>query len=214
VGWRLEGELPPEAKAVVIAAPHTSWWDAVLMLAVAWSLRIRLSWMVKSGAFRWPFRRVLRWLGAVPVVRHQRRDTVEQLAARFERSATLYLAIAPAGTRAHSDHWKSGFYNIAHRAGVPIIPSFLDYGRRIGGVGPSLRPSGDRCADMDVLRAFYGPIVGLRPAQKSEVRLRDEDVDYSCGRGRMPGTELRSGEVLATQLPAWHASATPKPGIY
>ncbi|MFM1977027.1 MAG: hypothetical protein RL145_1873, partial [Pseudomonadota bacterium] len=32
-GWRLQGDWPDLQKAVILAAPHTSNWDGILMLA-------------------------------------------------------------------------------------------------------------------------------------------------------------------------------------
>ena len=41
-------------------------------------------------------------------------------------------------------------------------------------MGPTFHPSGDVAADMDLVRAFYADKRGLRPANRTEPRLREE----------------------------------------
>ena len=175
-GWRIEGAIPPHVdRAVVIAAPHTSNWDTVYMLAVAWALGVRVSWLGKQEAFRVPFGGFMRWLGGIPVDRSRRGNLVEQAAARL-RDERLFLAIPPSGTRSRAAHWRSGFYHIARLAGVPLVCAFLDYERRVGGIGPIFVPSGDVGADMERLRVFYRNVRGKYPENETPVRLSEEDA--------------------------------------
>ena len=119
----------------------------------------------------------MRLLGGIPVDRRSRQDAVGQLAAEFERRKALILVVAPEGTRAHGTHWKSGFYWIARRAGVPIVPSFLDWGTKTAGFGPVLHPSGELRSDMDRLREVYRGVRGRRSQQIGDVRLQEEERD-------------------------------------
>lgn len=144
------------------------------MLAVAWSLGLAPSWFGKHTIFRGPFGFFFRALGGIPIEREHRRDVVRAATLLFEREPCLYLVISPPGTRKRTEHWKSGFYHIARSARVPLSCSFLDYERRVGGIGPSIETTGDVKQDMDALRRFYGPIVPKHPAQKSEIRLERE----------------------------------------
>jgi 1-acyl-sn-glycerol-3-phosphate acyltransferase len=173
-GWRLAGVLPPRS-AVVVAAPHTSNWDLPFMLAVAYALGVKPSWLGKRELFRWPFGGVMRWLGGIPVDRSARGDMVRQAVSEFRDGDGLFLVIPPSGTRGRAEAWKSGFYHIARGARVPIACAYLDYAARVGGIGLVLTPSGDVRADMDQMRAFYAPIRGKYPAQETPVRLREED---------------------------------------
>lgn len=176
-GWRVEGRLPPDAKVVVIAAPHTSNWDLPFMLAVAYVLGATPAWLGKRELFSWPFGWLMRFLGGIPVDRRARHNVVQQAVERFAAVERLFLVVPPSGTRSRATHWKSGFYHIAAGAGVPIVCAFLDYRRRVGGIGPVLMPSGDVRADMDVIRRFYAPIVGRHPSRTTPVRLLEEDGD-------------------------------------
>lgn len=174
-GWRVEGRLPAGTKAVAIAAPHTSNWDLPFMLAVSYVLGVKPSWLGKRQLFRRPFGGLMRRLGGVPVDRDRRSNLVEQVTDYFATVDQLFLVIPPSGTRKRATHWKSGFYHIARGAGVPLICTFLDYRRKVGGVGPVLVPAGDVAADMRVIRDFYATVTGKYPELTTPARLLEEE---------------------------------------
>lgn len=146
------------------------------MLAVSFRLGIRPSWLGKRELFRWPFGGFMRWLGGLPVDRSSRTNLVAQVVEQFQDIERLFLVIPPSGTRRRAEHWKSGFYHIARGAGIPIICAFLDYRRKVGGVGTVVMPSDDLRADMDVIRAFYKDIQGRYPQHQTPMYLPEEDV--------------------------------------
>lgn len=172
-GWAPEGE-PPAARAyVLIAAPHTTNWDLLYFLANAWAFGISPSWMGKHTLFRGPLGPVMRWLGGIPVDRARAGGLVAQMSLAFVRWPDLVLTVPPEGTRSRALFWRSGFYQIALAAKVPIVMGYLDYARRRGGLGPTLIP-GDLRADMDAIRAFYADKRGKHPERFGEVRLKEE----------------------------------------
>ena len=168
VGWRVEGETPSTDKFVVIAAPHTSNWDLPFMLGVALHFRIKLHWMGKNSLFKPPFGRFMRWLGGISIDRSKSSNTVDQMIEIFNAADSLAVAIPPEGTRSKTRYWKTGFYNIAHGAGVPIALGFLDYKRKVGGIGKTLITSGDYEADLETIKAFYGRVTGKYKDQYSD----------------------------------------------
>jgi len=161
--WRMEGEAPGFPKYVLIAAPHTSNMDLAVMLVLAFRYRTPVSWMGKDALFRPPFGRVCRWLGGIPIDRSKANNVVEQSVEQFRNRDTFVLAVPPEGTRKQVRYWKTGFYHIARGAGVPILLGFIDYGRKVGGFGPVLIPSGDIEEDMKMIRSFYAGIQGRHP---------------------------------------------------
>ncbi|MBK7972726.1 MAG: lysophospholipid acyltransferase family protein [Deltaproteobacteria bacterium] len=173
-GFRVAGQRPPVEKYVLICAPHTSNWDAFFMLAMSFVLDMKLSWMVKHTIVKGAFGRFLRSLGAVPIDRTSPQNMVEQMADAFAKSDELVLAVPPEGTRKHTDYWKTGFYYIALKAGVPIVPSVLDYAKRIGTVLPPFTPTGDIDADMQKLAAIYAEAGPKHPALHGPVRVRPQ----------------------------------------
>lgn len=174
-GWRVEGDIPADVpKAIFIASPHTSNWDGVIMVAIAWRLRVRLSFLAKKELLGPGVGWLMRWFGAVPVNRSKSSNTVQSAVDLFAEREGMYLAVPPSGTRSKRDHWKSGFYHIARGADVPLLCGFLDFKRKVGGIGPVLTLTGDIPADMDRVRAFYDPIIGKYPDKTSTIILREE----------------------------------------
>ena len=166
-GWRVEGALPAHAaRSVLIAAPHTSNWDLPYTLMVAFALRLNIRWMGKQGIFRAPFGGVMRWLGGIPVNREQSTNLVAASAKAIrEADGPLQLIVPPEGTRSKTRYWKTGFYYIAREAQVPIVMAYMDYERKISGLGPLFEPTGDVEADMAAIKAFYAPFKGKNAAQ-------------------------------------------------
>src|ERR1700761_8166659 len=115
-GWRTEGGPPPDERFVLIAAPHTSNWDAVIMLLSARIYGLQLAWFVKDSWFKFPLGGLMRALGGVPIDRSAPHGVVEQAVERLQQDGRLALAVPPEGTRGHAPHWKSGFYHIARGA--------------------------------------------------------------------------------------------------
>lgn len=183
-GWRVEGRLPPGTKGIAIAAPHTSNWDLPYMLAVSYVLGVKPSWLGKRELFRGPLGWLLRRLGGLPVDRDRRTNLVQQVIEHFAEVDQLFLVIPPSGTRKRAEYWKSGFYHIAHGAGVPVLCSFLDYERKVGGLGPTIRLTGDVAADMEQIRTFYSCVTGRYPHLTTPVRLREEDEATAAVAGR------------------------------
>ncbi len=163
-GWQLQGRLPNDTpKSVLIAAPHTSNWDLPYTLMVAFALDLNVRWMGKASLFRWPLGPVMRWLGGIEVDRSKNTNLVAASAASLlQAQGSTQLIVPPEGTRGRTRHWKTGFYYIAQQAQVPIILAFLDYERRIGGLGPVFQPTGDIDSDMQAIKRFYAPIKGRR----------------------------------------------------
>ncbi|MFZ1862733.1 MAG: lysophospholipid acyltransferase family protein [Polyangiales bacterium] len=176
-GWRMDGVRPAVDRYVIIAAPHTSNWDMPFMLAMAFVYDIPVRWMGKHTLFSPPFGVLLKRLGGIPIVRDQPGGVVGQMVDYFKDNESLVLMVPAEGTRSHVEYWKSGFYHIARAADVPVILSYLDFEKKVGGIGPSLQLTGDIHADMDKIRAFYAGIQGLRPQNVGVIRLREEDVE-------------------------------------
>ena len=176
-GWKTEGERPAADRYVIIAAPHTSNWDMPFMLAMAFVYDIPVRWMGKHTLFKAPFASFFKRLGGIPIVRHRPGGVVGQMVEHFENNDSLALMVPAEGTRSHVDYWKSGFYHIARGADVPVILSYLDVSKKVGGVGPAIELTGDFGADMDKMREFYAGMQGFRPENIGVIRLREEDVE-------------------------------------
>ncbi len=173
LGWDIEGCYPAVPKYVLVVAPHTSNWDFVYGFIVSRAIDLGFPhWLGKDALFRPPLGAVLRKLGGIPVDRRASQQYVDRVAADFARQPHFVLAITPEGTRGKTEYWKTGFYYMALRAGVPIVLGYLDYGRKLVGLGPVFVPTGDIEADFTMIRTFYGGIRGKHPDKQGEVRIR------------------------------------------
>ena len=161
-GWRIDGAFPDQPKLLAIVAPHTSNWDFPLGLAAVYALGLRVRFLGKHTLFYPPLGWLMRWFGGTPVIRDAPQGAVAQVVDVFQREPAIFLAIAPAGTRTRGTAWRSGFYHMAHAAGVPIIPIAFDGGRRAIRVFPLFHTSGDYDADLPRLLALYDGIRGVK----------------------------------------------------
>jgi 1-acyl-sn-glycerol-3-phosphate acyltransferase len=165
LGWQVQGALAPEARrSVFIAAPHTSNWDLPYTLMTALVLGLHIRWMGKASIFRWPFGGLMRWLGGIAVDRSRATGLVAASAAVLAGDGPpLQLVVPPEGTRGRVRTWKTGFWHIAREAQVPIVLAYMDYERKLAGLGPVFQPSDDLEADMVAIKRFYEPFKGRRP---------------------------------------------------
>ena len=159
-GWSVVGSFPDLPKAVVIAAPHSSWWDGVWGLMLKAGIGADVHFMGKQELFRGPLGGLLRRLGGMPIDRAAAEGVVGQMVEQFRRREKFWLGIAPEGTRKPVTRWKSGFWHIARAAGVPIVTVWFNYPDKTIGIGPVFETSNDMDADLARLRAFYAPFKG------------------------------------------------------
>ncbi len=167
--WTSVGTVPTHQRFVLIAVPHTSNWDFPNFLGVTHALGIRTHFMAKASLFRWPMGGFMRQVGGVRLDRAAAKDTVQQMVDEFGRRDEFVLTIAPEGTRGAVNKWRTGFYQIALGAGVPIVCGFMDYPTRTSGLGPTIIPTGDYEADMAPAFEFYRKITGKHPERTSAV---------------------------------------------
>ncbi|GAA1834385.1 1-acyl-sn-glycerol-3-phosphate acyltransferase [Agromyces salentinus] len=172
--WRLAGEPAPARPTVLIGAPHTSNWDFVLMLAIAWRLGIDFRWLGKKSLFSGWRGPIMRALGGIPVDRDDPSRVVTEVVDRIRGGEVFGLVVTPDGTRGSNTTWKSGFYRIARETGMGLTLGYVDRTTMTAGLGPTIDLTGDVAADMDRIRAFYADKAGLRPQFRTEPRLRDE----------------------------------------
>jgi 1-acyl-sn-glycerol-3-phosphate acyltransferase len=156
-GWKLVGTLPDVPKLVMIAAPHSSWWDGIWGLLFRTAVGANIGFMAKRELFVGPLGWLLRNAGGVPIERSGAHGVVDEMAARFAAADRLWIGITPEGTRRRVAKWKHGFWYIARAANVPILPMYFDYPTKTIGFGPLFAPTGDVDADVAALRAFYAP---------------------------------------------------------
>lgn len=169
LGWRVEGSLPELPKFVLLGAPHTSNWDFMLFLALAFHLQADVRYMGKAELFRSPIGGFFRYCGGYPVERNKSQGLVEQMAGIMQESERFILVIAPEGTRHKVREWKTGFYHIARRADVPVVAAFIDGINKICSIGPTFQLTDNLESDLKAIQSFYAGKVGIHPHKTSEL---------------------------------------------
>lgn len=168
LGWKITGVSPTHGKALLIGAPHTSNRDGLVAAGTIMALRLNITVLAKAELFKGPLGSFFRWANVMPVYRNSNKGgQVEQVVARFAQPGSIYIGIAPEGTRHSPDEWKLGFYYMAHRAGVPIIPFILDFGRKELRITEAFFTTGDKEADLAALQARYRDVIPANPARLS-----------------------------------------------
>jgi len=161
-GWKIGKNLPKEAqRSVVIAAPHTTNWDGYFVRIAFWALKIPVKIAIKDNWTKGFVGYLTRSAGFLGINRSKkdlnkpRKSQTEQMADFFKQFNEIALVIAPEGTRNLRKEWKLGFYHIAKMANVPITFGYLDYDKKIAGIGGVIYPTDDMEADLKKIMDFY-----------------------------------------------------------
>jgi 1-acyl-sn-glycerol-3-phosphate acyltransferase len=159
-GWKLVGTFPNVPRVLIIAAPHSSAWDAIWGMLMKVAVGLEVEFMAKKEVFFFPLGWLLRLLGGVPVDRSAANGVVGATVAAIKAKPVCWVVLAPEGTRRHADRWKTGFWHIARQAEVPVCCLYLHYPEKKFGIGPLVSMSADMEADIAKLREFYAPFQG------------------------------------------------------
>jgi 1-acyl-sn-glycerol-3-phosphate acyltransferase len=174
LGWRLAVTWPDAPRCIIIVYPHTSNWDFLVGYLAKVAAGVPGQWIGKDTIFRWPVAGLLRRMGGIPVNRREPSGLIRRLAAEFEQRPSLWLVMAPEGTRSRGEHLKSGFYRLALSAGVPVGLAVMDWGRRVLTLQTYLTLSGEEASDLARIREVYAGATGFHPEQASPIRFRTE----------------------------------------
>lgn len=154
--WKIKGGVPENISSyIIVVAPHSSNWDFMIGLCVRSILRFRSNFLAKKELFKAPFGFLFRRLGGYPVDRSVQANMVDQVTAIFKQEKNFVLAITPEGTRKNTGKWKTGFYHIAHKAGIPLVMASLDYSSRTVEFSSPLYTSGNLEDDARIMDAFF-----------------------------------------------------------
>lgn len=151
-------------KYVAIVAPHTSNWDFIIGILYRSVLRLeKAKYLGKKELFKPPFGFLFRWLGGTPVDRTTSQNMVDEVVKIFNTHDEFAIALSPEGTRKKVERLRTGFYNIARKANVPIIMVALDFENKRVIFSEPFTPTHDQAADFEKIISFFRPIQGKIP---------------------------------------------------
>lgn len=174
LGWRVDFDGLPALQGVMVVYPHTSNWDFIVAILAKWAVGLRLNFWAKDTLFKFPvFGRWLKWVGGIPVHRHSPQGVVGQVVEGVQRarqqSELYWLGLSPEGTRKRTEGWRSGFYQVALKANVPVGVVSLDYGRKVVDATRFMTLSGDPQADLAHMAGLLQGVRGKHPEAAAPV---------------------------------------------
>lgn len=165
MGWKTDDQWPEDLdQCVMIAAPHTSNWDALYARLALKALKVNVRLTIKDSYMKFPFGPFVRAMGGIGIDRRpkqpgeSRPSMVQVMTDLFKQHPKLVMLVTPEGTRARQEQWKTGFYHVAINAGVPIALAYMNYAKKEAGVGKIIYPTGNYEQDMAEIMAFYANI--------------------------------------------------------
>ncbi|MFV5383729.1 1-acyl-sn-glycerol-3-phosphate acyltransferase [Acinetobacter junii] len=174
MGWEIDNHWDLDIdQCVMIAAPHTSNWDALYARLALKALGVNVRLTIKDSYMKFPFGPFVRAMGGIGIDRsakqegQERQSMVQLMSDLFKTHPKLVMLVTPEGTRAKQEQWKTGFYHVAVNAGVPIALAYMDYAKKKTGIGKIVYPSGDYQKDMTEIMAFYAEINAKFPEKFS-----------------------------------------------
>jgi len=175
LGWRVEFNGLPTLQGMVVVYPHTSNWDFPIGLLVKWAIGIPAQFWAKDSLFKFPLiGRWMRWVGGIAIDRSGPQgmvaSVVDVYARHRQQNQLLWMAVAPEGTRSLTQGWKSGFYQVAFGAQVPVALVRFDWGRRTLSFVDFLNLTGDVDADYARMAKVFEGVQGCRPELAGPVR--------------------------------------------
>jgi 1-acyl-sn-glycerol-3-phosphate acyltransferase len=125
--------------------------------------------------FRIPlFGRWIRFIGAVPIDRSSSKgvvgEMVDSLKQHKQNDELLWIGLSPEGTRKLTEGWRSGFYQLALGADVPLCMLHIDYGKKVAKITDFMRLTGDVQADYAHIAQVYAGVQGFHANQAAPIR--------------------------------------------
>lgn len=170
-GWKVGPLGEYVDKCVICVAPHTSNWDFVIGKLFYNTIGRKACFLIKKEWFFFPFNLIFKSMGGIPIDRSRNTSVTDQMAEVFEKRKTFHLAITPEGTRKAADTWKKGFYYIALKANVPIMPAYIDYKKKEVGLFPLFYPTGNTDQDIETIRDYYQGVTAQHPGNFKNINI-------------------------------------------
>ncbi|WNM18400.1 1-acyl-sn-glycerol-3-phosphate acyltransferase [Flavobacterium capsici] len=167
LGWKINGTIDEELKkCVIIVIPHTCNFDFFIGLFTRGIMNMEMNFVGKKELFVFPFGYYFRSIGGAALDRSGGKNLVDAIVDIFNSRKVFRLAIAPEGTRKKVSELRTGFYYIALKAGVPIVPVAFDYEKKEVKIGNPFNPTGNYDEDFKLISNFYKGVKGRFPERQ------------------------------------------------
>jgi 1-acyl-sn-glycerol-3-phosphate acyltransferase len=120
-----------------------------------------MNFVGKKELFVFPFGYYFRSIGGAPLDRSGGKNVVDAIVDIFNSRSVFRLGIAPEGTRKKVKEIRTGFYYIALKANVPVVPVAFDFSKKEVRIGEPFSVSGNFEEDMKILFSHYQDAKGF-----------------------------------------------------
>jgi 1-acyl-sn-glycerol-3-phosphate acyltransferase len=170
LGWKITGTIPKEVKkCVLMVMPHTSNFDFFIGLFSRGIIGLEMNFVGKKELFTFPFGYYFKSIGGAPLDRSGGKNKVDAIVDIFNTREVFRMAIAPEGTRKKVVELRTGFYYIAYKANIPIIPVAFDYSKKEVRIGNPITVSGNYHQDMKIILPYFVGALGKYPGKQFQV---------------------------------------------
>lgn len=167
MGWKINGTIDKSIKkCILMVMPHTCNFDFFIGLFTRGIMGMEMNFVAKKELFVFPFGYYFRNIGGAPLDRSGGKNLVDTIVDIFNSREVFRLAIAPEGTRKKVNELKTGFYYIALKAKIPIIPVAFDYGKKEVKIGEPITPTGNYEEDLRLFSKFYKDVKARFPERQ------------------------------------------------
>jgi len=156
MGWTVDGGAAPEQRCIILGVPHTCIADFLVSYLFYTGIGHKARIMVKQEFFKWPIRKLMKKLGAIPVDRSNGATVIRSVISAVENSeGEFHLCLAPEGTRKPVKRWKMGYHQMAKALNCPVYLGYFDWGTKHIGIGKKFELSDNAREDTDKIQAEY-----------------------------------------------------------
>lgn len=134
LGWKINGDFNIVKKSILIIAPHTSYWDAIIGKILLLSTGMNHRILSKKELFFFPMNLLMYSIGAIPVRGVNGCNAIYEVCRLIKENDSLHIVICPEGGFSPTEKWDPGFYYMALKSQVPIMVGYLDYAKKEVGI--------------------------------------------------------------------------------
>ena len=188
-GFEIMGEFPNNSKVVLIAVPHTSFYDMYLMFLMVYTLGVDINYLAAKWIFTriaspvrlyadpdrqgipWPLgfiqKRIFIKSGGIPVVRSGKKNQVVEIVEILRQKDGFNLVIAPEGGITKTNTFRLGFIPIALQLNADVVPIQVDYKNKVYNFLPPIDMAQEKDVLISNLMYSFDGIVGKNKKYKA-----------------------------------------------
>ena len=181
-GFEIKGSFPDNERVVLIAVPHTSFYDMYIMFLMVYTLGVDINYLAAKWIFTriaspirfytdpdrqgipWPLglfqKKLFIKSGGIPVVRSRNENQVPKIITELNKKKGFNLVIAPEGGITKNNTLRLGFIPIATELNADVVPIQVDYQNKVFNFLPPIDQNKDKDQLIKKLMESFHDVVG------------------------------------------------------